>query len=93
MMLTGRVITGAESATIGLSNQCVPDAELEECSQKLARQVAANSWYTLCADKKLVNEGQHHTLADGLAYERANSTGATPDTLARLEQFGAKKSS
>jgi enoyl-CoA hydratase/carnithine racemase len=91
MMLTGRVITGAESAAIGLSNECVPDAGLEERSQELARQIAANSWYTLRADKKLVNEGQHHTLAAGLAYERANSTGATPDTLTRLKEFGSKK--
>jgi enoyl-CoA hydratase/carnithine racemase len=91
MMLTGRVITGAESTAIGLSNECVPDAGLEERSQELARQIATNSWYTLRADKKLVNEGQRHTLAAGLAYERANSTGATPDTLTRLKEFGSKK--
>jgi enoyl-CoA hydratase/carnithine racemase len=91
MMLTGRLISGAESVAIGLANECVPDAELEKRSQELARQIAANSWYTLHADKKLVNQGQRHTLADGLAYERANSTGATPDTLARLKEFSSKK--
>jgi enoyl-CoA hydratase/carnithine racemase len=91
MMLTGRLISGAESVAIGLANECVPDAELEKRSQALARPIAANSWYTLRADKKLVNQGQCHTLADGLAYERANSTGATPDTLARLKEFGSKK--
>jgi len=91
MMLTGRLISGAESVAIGLANECVPDAELEKRSQELARQIAANSWYTLRADKKLVNQGQRHTLADGLAYERENSTGATPDTLARLKEFGSKK--
>jgi enoyl-CoA hydratase len=91
MMLTGRLISGAESVAIGLANECVPDAELEKRSQELARQIAGNSWYTLRADKKLVNQGQRHTLADGLAYERANSTGATPDTLARLKEFSSKK--
>ena len=91
MMLTGRVISGAESVSIGLSNACVADAELEEKTEELARSIAANSWYTLCADKKLVNEGQRYTLAEGLAFERRNSTGITPDTLARLEEFGSKK--
>ena len=91
IMLTGRVIDGAESAAIGLSNECVSDTELEERTRELAGQIAANSWYTLHADKKLVNEGQRHTLADGLAYERANSTGLTPDTLPRLKEFSSKK--
>ena len=91
MMLTGRVISGAESIAIGLSNACVPDAELEKRTEDLARSIAANSWYTLCADKRLVNEGQCHTLAEGLAFERSNSTGITPDTLARLKEFGSKK--
>ena len=91
MMLTGRVISGAESVAIGLSNACVADAELDEKTEELARSIAANSWYTLCADKKLVNEGQRYTLAEGLAFERSNSTGITPDTLARLGEFGSKK--
>ena len=30
IMLTGRVIGGAESVSLGLANLCVPDAELEE---------------------------------------------------------------
>jgi enoyl-CoA hydratase/carnithine racemase len=91
LMLTGRVVSGIESAAIGLANECVPDAELDARSEALARAIAANSWYTLRADKKLVNEGQRYTLAEGLAFERRNSTGATPDTLARLKQFGSKK--
>jgi enoyl-CoA hydratase/carnithine racemase len=91
MMLTGRVVSGAESATLGLANLCVPDAELEAATDELARSIAGNSWHTLRADKKLVNEGQRYTLAEGLAFERRNSTGVTPDTLTRLKQFGAKK--
>jgi enoyl-CoA hydratase/carnithine racemase len=91
MMLTGRVISGAESVAIGLSNACVADAELEEKTEELARSIAANSWHTLCADKKLVNEGQRYTLAEGLAFERSISTGITPDTLTRLKEFGSKK--
>jgi enoyl-CoA hydratase/carnithine racemase len=91
IMLTGRVIGGAESVSMGLANLCVPDAELEEQTQALARSIVANSWHTLRADKRLVNEGQRYTLAEGLAFERSNSTGITPDTLARLQEFGSKK--
>lgn len=93
LMLTGRVVSGAESVDIGLANACVPDAELEAKADELARAVAANSWHTLRADKRLVNEGQRYTLAEGLAFERSNSTGITPDTIPRLKQFASKKRS
>ena len=57
----------------------------------LARAIVANSWHTLRADKQLVNEGQRYTRAEGLAFERRNSTGITPDTRTRLQEFGSKK--
>ncbi|MBW2290659.1 MAG: enoyl-CoA hydratase/isomerase family protein, partial [Deltaproteobacteria bacterium] len=64
---------------------------LDARAAELAAAIAANSWYTLRADKQLVNEGQRYTLADGLAFERANSFGATPDTMKRLKEFGGRK--
>jgi len=88
LMFTGRVVGGAESVRLGLANECVGDDELDARAAELAATVVASSWYTLRADKQLVNEGQRLTLADGLAYERANSLGATPDTLKRLKEFG-----
>lgn len=93
LMLTGCAVEGAEAVALGLANACVPDEALESETRKLAEAIAANSWWTLRADKKLVNEGQRYTLVEGLAYERANSTGATPDTLERLKQFGKRKKS
>jgi enoyl-CoA hydratase len=91
LMLTGRVVEGPEAADLGLANRCVSDDALEDETRALAESIVANSWWTLRADKQLVNEGQRHTLTDGLAYERANSKGATPDTLERLKSFGKKK--
>jgi enoyl-CoA hydratase len=88
MMFTGRVVDGAESVRIGLANECVADDALDARAAELATGIAGNSWYTLRADKRLVNEGQRYTLADGLAFERATSSGATPDTLKRLKEFG-----
>ena len=92
LMFTGRPISGQEAAGIGLVNRCVPDADLEATVSSLAAEIVANSWHTLRADKRLVNEGQRYTLAEGLAYERRTSPGAGPDMAERLQSFGSKKS-
>lgn len=88
LMFTGRVVGGPEAAEIGLVNECVPDAELDTRVQELAQEILQNSWFTLRADKMLVNKGQHHTLADGLRYEREHSPGAGPDMAERVKSFG-----
>jgi len=90
MMYSGAPISGAEAATLGLANQCVPDAELESATAALATSIVANSWHTLRADKRLVNEGQRYTLAEALAFERRTSPGAGPDMAERLKSFGSK---
>ncbi len=92
MMFTGQPLSGAEAAAIGLVNQCLPDAELDDAVQALAAAIVTNSWHTLRADKRLVNEGQRYTLAEGLAFERRTSPGASPDMAERLAAFGARNS-
>ena len=92
MMFTGTPVSGAEAVVLGLANLCVPDAELESATNALAAQIVKNSWHTLRADKRLVNEGQRYTLADGLAFERRTSPGAGPDMAERLQAFGSKQS-
>ena len=54
----------------------------------MARGFLQNSWFTLRADKMLINAGQDRTLEDGLRFERDNSPGAGPDMQARLAGFG-----
>lgn len=88
MMFSGRVVDGAEAAQIGLANECVPRAELMNHTIAMARSFLANSWFTLRADKMLVNKGQRYTLADGLQFERTNSPGRGPDLEERLKNFG-----
>ncbi len=90
LMLTGRTIPGPEALAIGLVNACVPDERLVETTGELAAAIVASSWHTLRADKRLVNEGQRYTLAEGLAYERRTSPGAGPDMAERLQAFGAR---
>jgi enoyl-CoA hydratase/carnithine racemase len=87
MMFTGRVVSGAEAAQIGLANECVPDDQLKERTMALAIQIVGNSWHTLRADKMLVQGGQDCSLSDGLEFEREHSPGAAPDMADRLKSF------
>jgi enoyl-CoA hydratase len=89
LMYSGRVVGGREAAQIGLANKCVPDAELMDAAQSMARGFLENSWFTLRADKMLVNKGLNFTLAEGLAFERENSPGRGPDLEERLKNFGS----
>lgn len=88
MMFSGRTLSGREAAEIGLAVTCVPDAELMSSVTAMARGFLQNSWFTLRADKMLVNQGLNHTLADGLQFERNSSPGRGPDLEERLKAFG-----
>lgn len=90
IMLTGRTVSGSESVSLGLANYCVPDEQLADRTWELAQQIVKNSWHTLRADKSLTLAGQQHHLAEGLAYERTHSPGASPDMAERLAGFGKK---
>lgn len=90
LMFTGAPIGGHEAVELGLANLCVPDDRLEAATDALARSIVANSWHTVRADKRLVNEGQRFTFADALEYERRTSPGAGPDMAERLKSFGAR---
>ena len=87
MMFSGRIVGGEEAARIGLAVACVPAAELQQSVIAMARGFLDNSWFTLRADKMLVNGGLDHTLSDGLAFERKNSPGRGPDLEERLKAF------
>ncbi len=88
MMWSGRVVDGAQAARIGLANACVADEDLLARAVAMARGFLRNSWFTLRADKMLVNAGLDRTLADAIRYERENSPGRGPDFAERLRAFG-----
>ena len=88
MMFSGRVVGGAEAVTLGLANRCVPAEELMDAAEAMARSFLANSWFTLRADKMLVNGGLDRGLSEGLRFERTDSPGAGPDMAERLKEFG-----
>jgi enoyl-CoA hydratase/carnithine racemase len=90
LMFSGRAVSGAQAVALGLANQCVPDAELESRALGLARQIAANSWFTLRTEKALLRDGESLGLAEALAFERRTSPGAGPDMAERLKSFGKR---
>jgi enoyl-CoA hydratase len=87
MMFSGRVVSGKEATEIGLAVSCTPDAQLMPTAVGMARKFLENSWFTLRADKMLVNRGLDYTLSEGLKFERANSPGRGPDLEERLKAF------
>ena len=90
MMFSGRVVSGAEAVDLGLANSCVADDALMDESVAMAKRFLENSWFTLRADKMLINGGLDNTLADGLKWERENSPGRGPDMEERLANFGKR---
>ena len=91
LMFSGRVVSGGEAARIGLANKCVRNDELMNATIAMARTFLENSWFTLRADKMLINRGLNYTLAEGLQFERTESPGRGPDLEERLKQFTAKR--
>ena len=89
LMFSGRIVSGAEAAELGLANRCVPDDQLMDAAIEMARGFLENSWFTLRSDKWLINEGQKRTLEDGLKFEREKSPGRGPDLEDRLKAFKA----
>ena len=88
LMFSGRVVQGEEAVTIGLANQCVPDSSLLESGLKMAKSFLENSWFTLRADKMLINGGLDYNLGEGLIWERENSPGRGPEMSERIANFG-----
>jgi len=88
LMFSGRVVGGEEAVALGLANRCVPHAELMDSAKALARSFLDNSWFTLRADKMLLNLGMNHGLQEGLQFERAHSPGREPGLADKLADFG-----
>lgn len=90
LMMTGRPIDAAEAHDMGLADICVADGELDRATSELARNVLNNSWHTNREYKKLMATTIAMSLEQGLAFERSNFPGNSPDCQERLKAFGAK---
>ncbi len=90
MMFTCRTYTGRQAEVIGLANICVPDADLHDELEALAKTILANSWHSHRANKRLLVETDGLPLAAGLSYEIARTRGVGPDMDARIAAFQNK---
>jgi enoyl-CoA hydratase len=70
--------------------ETVPDETLLAHAEAKARSYLENSWFTLRADKFLVNGAQERPGQAGPQWERAVSPGRGPDMAERLKNFGKR---
>jgi enoyl-CoA hydratase/carnithine racemase len=94
ILLTGQRFGATEALRIGLVNQVVPVAELEETALTLARQIAVNDPSAVVATKTLLNAIDRAIPADELAAlqktfaERANGATQSRD---RINAFATRR--
>ena len=69
LVYTGKMIKADEAKEIGLVNQVVPLASLQEEALKMAQQIAANSAMGVQMAKVAINKGRNADLDTGLAVE------------------------
>jgi enoyl-CoA hydratase len=91
MIYTCRSYTGAQAERMGLANACFPDEVFDAEVTTLARAILENSWFSLRACKRLLNDTDGMTLESGLAYEVFRTPGTGPDMQDRIASFGERK--
>jgi len=69
LVYTGKVIKADEAKEIGLVNQVVPLAELQEAALKMAQKIARNSTMGVQMSKVAINKGRNADLDTGLGLE------------------------
>jgi len=90
MMFSGRVVGAEEAVALGLALETVPDDQLLAHATAKAESYLKNSWFTLRADKFLVNGAQERPGAAGPQWEREMSPGRGPDMEERLKAFSKR---
>lgn len=86
---TARTFTGSEAAEMGLANQAVPAAELDQVVAQVAASIVTNSPQAIAAYKDLYAAAANNCLNDGIDYEK-NTKYEINDTKDRLAEFTKK---
>lgn len=93
MMLTCQAYSGEQAAAMGLANACVPDADLDDSVETLARTILANSWHSNAENKRLIYDTDGLPLAQGLNHELMRNAGFDKAAAAKRADFGGKAKS
>jgi enoyl-CoA hydratase len=88
LMLTGEMIKADEAYRIGLVNQVVPQAQLMESAEAMARKIAANGPVAVALAIQAVDNSYHATTEDAQRLE-ANMFGLLASTADMREGMGA----
>jgi enoyl-CoA hydratase/carnithine racemase len=93
MMLTGKPITAAEGANLGLVNEVVPKAQLTDAAARWAREIAACAPLSVQASKQAALQGLGRPLVDALAgpYESVERLWASDDAREGPLAFAQKR--
>ena len=92
MMLTGKIMTGAEAERMGVVNRAVPRDQLREVTWDVARTIAAQPPYAARATKMVVNRYVrrmwHEVMEFALAAEQISI--GLPEHKEALERFRSR---
>lgn len=91
MMFSCRTYSGAEAAAMGLANACFPAERFDAEVDAFCRQILANSWFSLAANKRLLRDTDGMSLPAGLAYEVVHHPGSDPKMSERIAAFLDRK--
>jgi 2-(1,2-epoxy-1,2-dihydrophenyl)acetyl-CoA isomerase len=93
MCCTGRPVKAEEALAIGLVNQVVPHAELEDATKKLARSLASLPGKAISLTKRLLNQSFENNFAEQLAQEAyaQETAGRTHDHFEGVVAFIEKR--
>ena len=92
-ILTGDHFPAAEAQRVGLVQEIVPDAEVDEVALELARRIAANPPIAVQSAKHLIGLSQGTSIEQGLAWENDLYTYCmtTEDSAEGIEAFSHKR--
>ena len=93
LVLTGRMMDGAEAERSGLVSRVVPAAQLIDEAVGAATQIAGYSLPSVMAAKEAINRAFESPLADGILFERRtfHSLFATEDQKEGMAAFVEKR--